>query len=176
MPTSTALDPLVEEFMSVEGKAEIVNGRIEHFMSTGRAPIQASLRIVASLFLHVEATGVGEAVPDNAGFLCHLPNRGSFSPDAAFYIEPENPDSEMDFYSEPPVFAVEVRSKNDYGPKAERAIHAKIGDYFAAGTLVVWDVDLQNEEVIAKYVAPSATTPQIFKRGEVADAQPAVPG
>ena len=82
----------------------------------------------------------------------------------------------MGFLPQPPVFAVEVRSENDYGPKAERAIHAKIGDYFAAGTLVVWDVDLLGEEVIAKYCAPNATTPQIFKRGETADAQPAVPG
>ena len=176
MATSIALDPLVEQLMVVEGKAEIVNGQIEHFMSTGRKPIQASLRIVASLLLHADKIGVGEAVTDNAGFLCNLPNRGSFSPGAAFYTGPDNPDDEMDFYPEPPVFAVEVRSKNDYGPKAERAIHAKIGDYFAAGTLVVWDVDLLGEEVIAKYSAPNATTPQIFKRGETADAQPAVPG
>ena len=175
MPTLTQSNPLVLELMNCEGKAEIINGQVVSFMSTGRKPSQASGRIYSSLLAHADATNEGEAVPDNAGFLCDLSGRGSFSPDAAFYTGPENPDDEMDFYPQAPIFAVEVRSKNDYGPKAERAIHAKIGDYFAAGTLVVWDVDLQNEEVIAKYSAPNATTPQIFRRGDLADAEPAVP-
>lgn len=74
------------------------------------------------------------------------------------------------------MFAVEVRRENDYRTKADRAIVAKIADYFAASTLVVWDVDLLGEVVIAKYSAPDLATPQIFKRGEVADAEPAVPG
>ncbi len=42
----------------------------------------------------------------------------------------------MDSVQGAPVFAVEVRSKANDGPAAERA------DYFAAGTQVVWDVDL----------------------------------
>jgi len=48
----------------------------------------------------------------------------------------------MRFASGAPIFAVEVRSENDYGPAAERAMAAKRADYFACGTLVVWDVDL----------------------------------
>ncbi|HEX8463134.1 MAG TPA: Uma2 family endonuclease [Abditibacterium sp.] len=176
MATSTTARPLVEQLMQTEGKAEIVDGKVVEIMSTGRKPIQASGRIYSALLSHADATHSGEAVTDNAGFLCDLPGRGSFSPDAAFYTGPDNPDDDMDFYPEPPVFAVEVRSKNDYGPKAERAIHAKIGDYFAAGTRVVWDVDLESDEVIAKYTAPDAVYPQIFRRGEVANAEPAVPG
>ena len=80
------------------------------------------------------------------------------------------------FSPQPPVFAVEVRSENDYGPPAERQMAAKRADYFAAGTLLVWDVDLQNEEVVAKYTAANPTAPQLFRRGEVADAGEAVPG
>ena len=82
----------------------------------------------------------------------------------------------MGFLPEPPVFAVEVRSENDYGRRAEAAITAKIRDYFAAGTLVVWDVDLRNEDVIAKFSAPDANNPQVFRRGDVADAGDAVSG
>jgi hypothetical protein len=35
--------------------------------------------------------------------------------------------------------AAEVHSENDYGPAAEPAMTAKRADYFACGTLVVWD-------------------------------------
>ena len=50
-----------------------------------------------------------------------------------------------------PLFAVEVRSENDYGPAAEREMAAKRADYFAAGTRVVWDVDLLGEDVVRVY-------------------------
>jgi Uma2 family endonuclease len=83
--------------------------------------------------------GKGEATTDGATFVVDLPHRQSFGPDAAFYF---GPDPGMRFYEGAPAFAVEVRSKNDYGPKAERHMAAKRADYFAAGTLVVWDVDL----------------------------------
>jgi Uma2 family endonuclease len=82
----------------------------------------------------------------------------------------------MRFFEGAPVFAVEVRSEGDYGPKAERAIEAKRKDYFAAGSLVVWDVDIQSDEVVRSYQADSPDTPEIFRRGEIADAEPAVPG
>ena len=82
----------------------------------------------------------------------------------------------MGFLPQPPVFAAEVRSENDYGSAAERAMSAKRADYFAAGTLVVRDVDLQNEGVVAKYSAQTPSAPQLFRRGESADAGEAVPG
>ena len=74
-----------------------------------------------------------------------------------------------------PDLAVEVRSENDYGPAAEAEMAAKRADYFQAGTLVVWDVDPE-AETVAVYRADAPTTPTIFRRGEVADAEPAVPG
>jgi Uma2 family endonuclease len=82
----------------------------------------------------------------------------------------------MRFLEGAPVFAVEVRSENDYGPDAEDAIAKKRADYFAAGTLVVWDVDLLSTDVIKSYLANDAENPEIFRRGEIADAEPAVPG
>jgi Uma2 family endonuclease len=82
----------------------------------------------------------------------------------------------MRFLEGAPVFAVEVRSESDYGPRAEREMAAKRADYFACGTLVVWDVDLQSTEVIRSYKASAPENPVIFRRGEIADAEPAVPG
>jgi Uma2 family endonuclease len=49
-------------------------------------------------------------------------------------------------------------------------------DYFAAGTLVVWDVDLLSDDVIKVYRATDPANPTIYRRGEVAEAEPAVPG
>jgi Uma2 family endonuclease len=70
---------------------------------------------------------------------------------------------------------VEVRSENDYGPVAERAMREKRADYFACGTLVVWDVDLLSENVIRSYKANDPDNPVIFRRGDIADAEPAAP-
>jgi Uma2 family endonuclease len=70
---------------------------------------------------------------------------------------------------------VEVRSDEDYGPVAERAMAAKRADYFAAGTLVVWDVDVLREGWIRVYRATDPGNPTIYRRGELAVAEPALP-
>src|SRR5258708_18484670 len=49
-------------------------------------------------------------------------------------------------------------------------------DYFAAGTLVVWDVDLLSEDVVRGYRAGYPETFTAWRRGQVAEAEPAVPG
>ena len=74
------------------------------------------------------------------------------------------------------MFAVEVRSKSERGPRAERAMAAKRADYFAAGTLVVWDVDLLSDDVVRVYRSTDPEIPVIYRRGELAEAEPAVPG
>lgn len=81
----------------------------------------------------------------------------------------------MKFLQGAPIFAVEVRSENDYGNKAEKAIAEKRTDYFAAGTEIVWDVDLLSEDVIKCYNRENPNQPRIFRRGEIADAEPALP-
>ncbi len=82
----------------------------------------------------------------------------------------------MKFLQGSPIFAVEVRSENDYGKKAEEAIKQKRYDYFAAGTEIVWDVDLLSEDVIKSYHRANPDDPKIYKRGEIADAESALPG
>ena len=81
----------------------------------------------------------------------------------------------MKFFDGAPMFAVEVRSEGDYGPRAEKAMAKKRADYFAAGTLVVWDVDLLSADVVRVYRATDPETPKIYHRGEIAEAEPAVP-
>ena len=70
----------------------------------------------------------------------------------------------------------EVRSEGDYGAAAERSIVGKRCDYFAAGTLLVWDVDLLSGNIISAYRADSPETAIVFQRGSIANAERAVCG
>jgi Uma2 family endonuclease len=81
----------------------------------------------------------------------------------------------MRFLPGPPVFAIEVRSENDYGEAAETALAAKRADYFEAGTAVVWDVDPINDRIL-KYRVDARDQPDVFVAGQEADAEPAVAG
>ncbi|SRR5579875_3029245 len=175
MTTATQRATL-DDLYRFPGKAELINGRIVPLMATGRRPNRVAFRIVRSLDDYAQARGVGEAYTDNMGFaIPMLPSgRESFSPDASYYNGPFPADA-MRFIKGPPTFAVEVRSENDYGDAAEAEMAAKREDYFAAGTLVVWDVDPVNDTILC-YRAANPTQPTVFRRGDVADAEPAVPG
>lgn len=159
--------------VSENGKAELVNGELVLMSPTGDAPGHASFRVAVSLDVHARRIGRGRAIPDNVGFIVNLPNRRSFSPDAAFYTGPPFGGK---FIEGAPVFAVEVRSEDDYGPAAERAMAAKRADYFAAGTLVVWDVEVLREGWVRVYRAMNPSEPTVYRRGDFAEAEPAVPG
>lgn len=165
---------LIAELYKVEGKAEIVDGRILLMSPTGFEPGNAALAISISLRSFVKKTGAtGVAFGDNVGFLTDLPHRQSFCPDAAYYMGPR---TGLKFPSQAPDFAAEVRSEGDYGPGAEREMAMKRADYFAAGTKVVWDVDLGSEDVVRVFRAASPDSPTIYRRGELAEAEPGVPG
>lgn len=163
----------IDDLYNVDSKAELVDGELVILMPTGDEPGYAGDEIFVALRDYVRRTGYGRAIGDNKGFRVHLPHRESFSPDAAFYTGPR---AGMRFFEGAPVFAVEVRSEGDYGSAEEAALARKRADYFQAGTLVVWDVDLQSEDVVRKYTADAPDHPVRFRRGEQADAEPAVPG
>jgi Uma2 family endonuclease len=160
----------------IDGKAELIGGRIIPIMPTGFRPGQVGGRIYRSLDDYAEQRGQGVALPDNVGYAVpELPSgRESFSPDTSYYVGP-TPTDEMDFIEGPPTFAVEVRSKNDYGDAAETEMASKRADYFQAGTSVVWDVDPRDERIWA-YHATAPHQPRNFVRGQIADAEPIVPG
>ena len=163
----------IEDLYRTPGKAELVDGKVVLMAPTGGAPGYAGDEIFASLREYARRTHTGYAVGDNKAFRVNLPRRKAFSPDAAFYI---GPSPGMKFFEGAPVFAAEVRSEGYYGEKAERTMARKRADYFAAGTLVVWDVDLLSPDVVKVYRASNPDHPTIYRRGEVAEAEPAVPG
>ena len=129
--------------------------------------------IYVSLREYEKTHGGGFAFPDNVGFIVDLPDRRSFSPDAAFYVGVIKGGK---FLEGAPVFAAEVRSEGDYGTSAERTMAEKRAHYFAAGTLVVWDADVLEDELMRVYRHDDPETPTVYHRGDLAEAEPAVPG
>ena len=169
---ATRTEATIDDLYRIEGKAELVHGEIVLMSPTGGLPGYAGGEIFASLRDYSKQIGRGYAVTDNVAFVVDLPHRKSFCPDAAWHDGPLT----MRFIDGPPRFAVEIRSEGDYGPKAEREMAAKRADYFAAGTLAVWDVDLLANDVVRVYRAHQPKESTVYRRGEVAEAEPAVPG
>jgi Uma2 family endonuclease len=165
-------EALVDELYRVDGKAEIVNGRVVRMSPAGGLHGYAAGLVLASLLDYARKTRRGFALPDNVAFLVRLPHRRSFSPDAAFWTgDPLT----RKFPEGAPIFAVEVRSPEDYGARAEKRMAGKRTDYFAAGTQAVWDVDLEGGTV-RLHLAADPTRPLMFGRSETANAEPVLPG
>jgi len=174
--TQTTTRATLEDLYRVEGKAELIRGRIVEIMRSGDLPTEVTANIYVSLRAFAKSTGRGVAKTDGTTFAVdELPSgRESFAPDAAYHLGPR-PVNRMKYFKGAPTFAVEARSEFDYGRAAEIEMEEKREDYFAAGTLVVWDVD-PKAETIAVFRPDAPTTPVVFRRSEIADAEPAVPG
>lgn len=167
----------LHDLLLVDGKAELVGGRIIQSTPSGYLPSQVAFEIAMLLRAYAAALGRGIAFADGVGYAIRPPlasGRESFSPDASYYVGPPPPDG-MKFVEGPPVLAVEVRSEGDYSTKAQVEIADKRADYFEAGTAVVWDVDPLAKTIIV-YRATSPHHPQVFTSGQIADAEPSLPG
>src|SRR5689334_19428492 len=120
MSSGPQLAATIDDLYRVEGKAELINGRIVPLMATGRRPNLVAGRIYRSLAGHVDVVNRGEVYTDNMGFAVPELSSGrqSFSPDVSYYFGPL-PSNPMRFIEGPPTFAVEVRSEGDYTATAE---------------------------------------------------------
>jgi Uma2 family endonuclease len=173
MSSATPRAATLDDLYRVEGKAELIEGRIVRLPPVGWKPGRVIGRIVRGLDDFATTTGIGEAFTSTVAYAVPplTSGRQSFSPDASYFAGPFPADA-MRFLDGAPTFAVEVRSETDDDPAAEAARRA---DYFEAGTSVVWDVDPLGE-LVRKFVADDQEHPVVFARGHDADAEPAVPG
>lgn len=163
-----------DDLMKVEGKAELINGRIVEFMASGDLPSTVGFNIAIALREFVNKHSLGRVYPDNLGYALARSlhsGRESFSPDVSFTDIPRTT-KPMKFILGAPKFAIEVRSECDFGRAAKIAMANKRADYFEAGTIVVWDVD-PIAQTVTKYTPTGSKT---FAIGESADAEPAVAG
>ena len=176
---SAVLSPpaTLDDLMRVDGKAELIAGRIVRFMPNGYAPARIAFKISLALHTYATSVGRGEVFGDAMGFAMRPPlrnGRQSFSPDTCYYDGPI-PANPMRFVDGPPTFAVEVRSETDFTNRAEKEIVAKRADYFEAGTLAVWDVD-PIAKTVTSYRRDDPTNGRVFREDDSADAEPALPG
>ena len=163
----------IDDLYRIKGKAEVVDGEIRHLPLMEAAPGWASGAILFSLHTYVEDKDIGRATGGSHAYRVSLPNRESFSPHVGLYT---GPPMGMKFLEGAPRFAVEVRNSDERGAAEEDLMAAKRADYFAAGTLVVWDVDLLRDAVVRVYRARESDTPTCYHLGDEAEAEPAVPG
>jgi Uma2 family endonuclease len=161
----------LEDLFAVEGKAELVDGRLILMSPAGDDHNTAGGNIYYSLKTHQRTVGGGRPYTDGMTFVTSL--RRTFSPDAAWYVGPR---AGRHVIHGSPALAVEVRSEEDYGPAAERRMAAKRAAYFESGALVVWDVDVMRENLIRVYRSDDPGHATVYRRGETAEAEPAVPG
>ena len=76
----------IDDLYQVPGKAELVGGEIVMMSPTGGLSGYAAGEIFASLREYARRVRRGHAVGDNVGFVVELPDRKSFSPDAAYSV------------------------------------------------------------------------------------------
>jgi Uma2 family endonuclease len=163
----------LEDLYRVEGRAELIDGRIVRMTPTGYRPGRVAYIIRHSLEDRAAEHGDGHAISESVGFIMETPRTQMLIPDVAWWTGTP-PEGEL--VTGAPLFAVEIRSQSDYGPTAERAMAIKRALYFAGGTQVVWDVDVLRECVVRVYRTDDPENPTVYRRGDVAEAEPAVPG
>ena len=168
-------DWLFEALARSEGKTEIVNYRLVTEIMPGRDSANAAQEIFVSIRAHLRQRRLpGFAAADGYDYKVHGGAHQSFRPDASYDV---GPSPGMNLPERAPRFAAEVRSVGDYGPAAEDMIRCKRENYFDAGTLVVWDVDRERDDGVRLFRDGDAETPAtVFRRGELAHAEPVVPG
>lgn len=154
------------------GRAELVCGKIVMIPLMTWRTSRASLQIMLSLHEYEKETHRGYVLTSKVGYLVDLPHRKSFCPDVSFYTGPMG----MGLAEGAPIFAVEMRDIGDCSCFIDEEFAAKRRDYFATGSEVVWDVDIRSEDVIRVYCMDTPDTATIYRHGDEAEAEPALPG
>jgi Uma2 family endonuclease len=175
-PDRIPLPATLPDLYRFKCKAELIADRIVCYPLLSWAQSHTKLAIMCSLDDYSRNHPGTEAFGGNLIYAVPRMSNGrqSFCPDASFHAGPF-PENRMKWIEAAPTFAVEIRVLEDQDHDADPERAAKRADYFFAGTLVVWDVD-PVAETITRYTASDPLTPTVFRRGDVADAEPAVPG
>ncbi len=156
-----------------DGKYELVNGELHHMPPTSGEHGDIGTEIAVELRLYQRRGNVGRALGDNVGYILDTVRRTVLSPDAS-YTFPAQLISQK-FITGGPLFAVEIRSPGDYGSQMDDEYATKRQLYFDAGTHVIWNVN-PRDRTVTKYTSDRPEYPTVYEMGDVADAEPALPG
>ena len=126
-------------------RSELVEGEIVRMTPTGAEHGVLSIRIGRLLDEHVSARGLGVCCGAETGFILQRDPDIVRAPDVAFVAAARIPKTGIPktYWPFAPDLAVEVLSPSD----RLTDVHAKIAEYFAAGTSMVWIVEPSAEAV-----------------------------
>ncbi len=150
---------------------ELAQGRLVREPPPGARHGEIAATITARLWAHAREHGSGRVLTCDPGFVLHRSPDTVRAPDVAF-VRRERLDA-MENRSTtipgPPDLAVEVLSPSD----RQGDVHAKVADYLAAGTELVWVVD-PTSECVTTYATLLA--PQALTRDDELSAETLLPG
>ena len=162
MTTATKLPLTAEEFAGLpegDGKLELVDGRVVDMAPASNRHSLVQGRLLRRLAAHLEAHGLGEALPELG---CRLDPRTVLVPDVAWVPAARLAASLAagePFLTGAPDLAVEVVSPDD----SLAALTRKAQRYLDAGSRLVWVVDPQRRR--ATVHRPDGTTTMIPTEG-----------
>ncbi|HEX8392206.1 MAG TPA: Uma2 family endonuclease [Longimicrobium sp.] len=84
----------VEDLWNVEGRAELIDGRIVEMSPTGKRPGWAA-SVIHRALEQVEVRGRGMVVSQGVGFVLRTPRTQMLSPDVAWWTGPDDLDGEF---------------------------------------------------------------------------------
>jgi Uma2 family endonuclease len=118
---------------------ELIRGELTTMSPSGSEHVVIIVRLTARLFQHVEADRLGVVFGAEGGFLIARNPDTVRAPDIAFVRRERIPPTGIPrgFWPGPPDLAVEVLSPGDRVGEVDE----KVGEWLAAGTLMVWIVN-----------------------------------
>jgi Uma2 family endonuclease len=150
---------------------ELVNGLLVSEPLAGGRHGRIAATLAERIGCHAREQRLGVVLTCDAGFVLHRSPDTVRGPDVAFVNRSryEALEDETQAIPGPPDLAIEVLSPHD----RPSAVHAKVADYLAAGTLLVWIVDPDRRSVAAYR---SLLEPQIVQTEDLLTAEDVLPG
>lgn len=154
------------------GRSELVKGEyIEMAPASGG---QGAVGITIGYWMvdHVRRHPTGRVYAAETGFILARNPDTVRGPDVAYlsYPRADHPIDQVGFIEGPPDIAVEIVSPND----RDRDVAAKVGDYLAAGTPLVWVVRPKERTVTVH--RSGAAGVRVLGAGDVLDGGDVLPG
>ena len=152
-------------------KYELQGGMLVSEPLPGSRHGRVATRMAALLDAHVRRSRLGVVFSNDSGFILSRSPDTVRGPDVAFVSRERFAGSEnlVGAFPGPPDLAVEVLSPSN----TPSAIHAKVGDYLAAGARCVWVIDPEAEAVV---VYRSLLLPRTLTETDLLDGEDVVPG
>ena len=163
----TAFDLLAMAANGGGRRYELVRGELQEMAPSGGTHGKIAFSIASIIAAHIRGKDLGEGFTAEAGFVTGRDPDSVRAPDVAFVSKERLPAGRVPdgFVDAAPDLAVEVMSPSD----TAAAIQAKIEEYFAAGSRLVWVVYPDSRSVT---VYRSLHDIEVLHEGDELDARP----